>query len=207
MKKEFLIIIICLIILGFKLPAYSEKNLQTKLQASDKLDEIQKLNSRNKNDSSSQMQGQMYSDPNLHFSIMFPSNWTVKNAIASKSIVIKAIHHGDNHKFAALNIYAWKLDGSVNVATMSPREIFNLTYAKQGTLLNSGTEKLNGHHAVWLKMKVTTMGITSYALAYILVRNNVMIALYGITMFGNSKWFDTNEPAILKSIRSFKFTR
>lgn len=211
MKKWWPIVIICLVVLGLRLPTYIMKKKVDRslaeLQASGKLDEILNRNSAGQPAPSSPGQGQAYSDPDLGFSIVFPAGWTVKEPLSSDSIVIKAIHRGDNHKLAALNIYAWQLDGSVDVTGMSPQELFDLTYADQGELLDSGIEMLNGHHAVWMKMKLKAMGLPGYALTYVLVRDDILFSLHGITMVGDSTWFDSNAPALLTSIRSFRFTR
>lgn len=213
MNKWLPIIIAGMLVLGLRLPAYIIKKRANKtvaeLRASGALN--QQLN-RTSSFSSTPVSpekkvGQTYSDPDLGFSIVFPAGWTVKEPISSDSIIIKAIRRGENHKLAALNIHAWELDGSVNVAAMSPQELFDLTYADQGVLLDSGIENLNGHRATWMKMKLTAMGVQGYALTYVLAHNNILFSLHGNTMAGDATWFEENRPSILASIRTFKFTR
>ena len=104
-------------------------------------------------DADTPKEGERYVNPELGFSIIFPRGWTVKDAVSTGDIVIKAISRGDNHELAALNNYAYELDGLADYGTMSAEDYFNTHYGNAGSLLDSGVAHIAGQRSSWMKWR------------------------------------------------------
>lgn len=149
----------------------------------------------------------VYIDYKYSFKIIFPKGWEIKKGISNENIIIKAIHRLEDHRFATIIIYAWEIENSFNFDSLTPEDLFNLTYSDLADLISSGTGKLSDNKLIWLKMRITDFGLPNYAILYSFVKNNTFFSLFGNTVMGDSTWFKQNEKKFVKSFKTFKFIK
>jgi hypothetical protein len=144
-----------------------------------------------------------YINQDFGFSINFPSNWEIKQPEFSDDIIIKAIIR-DNHKLAALNIYAWHIEDIQSTKQLLPQELMHKYHSVKGEMMDSGIDYIDGIRAKWLKVKVENDFFTTYNLAYFISIGDILYSLVGNTVLGDEEWFDLNQPYLLDAIKSFK---
>jgi len=140
-----------------------------------------------------------YTNHDYKFSIIFPRDWVAKNPISSQSIIIKAINRKADGRFAAINIYVYKVDKSINFASSTAEDFFGLLYGTEHELLASGETRIDGERTLWMRSNFIFPSIT-----YVLARDNIVFSLYGCTT-GEENWFEENEEMLKSSIRTFRF--
>ena len=147
-----------------------------------------------------------YVDKKHNFSIRFPEGWTVKEALMpGRSIVIKAIHRGEQAELANLIIYAYRTDKSaLSTTTATAREVFDATNSNASRdYIDGGETQLAGKRAIWVISK--SKDDVTYTVSYMLTRNDTLFCLSGGTVLGGKEWFQKNKQRMVTTIKSFKF--
>jgi len=151
-----------------------------------------------------QLKPNKYIDNQFGFSIVFPDNWNIRDAILHDEIAIKAVHKAENGDFATLIIYVWENDGIIDFSRFSGKDFFDYLNSEGGPeLLDYGRKNINGKKSIWYKMKMDLMGTSSYSVTYVFSHNRYLYQLFGHTIFGDKHWYDKNEPKIISSIETF----
>ena len=144
------------------------------------------------------------------FTIQFPDGWTIKDGIASGTIV-NAVHRDESCKVTMITINTHRLaEGEDHtMKNNSPEEIFKVVkreYAGQGTtmtLLDSGVTSINGEYAIWHKHRMQMLQVMDKVfLTYTIPRKENLFIVAGSA---NPDIYPEVESLLKESITSLRF--
>lgn len=151
-----------------------------------------------------------YTNEEYGFTIQFPDGWTIKEGVASGTIV-NAVHRDESGKVAMITINTQRLAEGEDYSfrNTSPEEVFELVrrqFTGQGitiTLLDSGVTSINGEYAVWHKYRLRMLPVMDkVCLTYNILRKEKLFIVAGSA---NPKIYPKVEPTLKESISSLHF--
>ena len=144
------------------------------------------------------------------FTIQFPDGWTIKEGVASGTIV-NAVNRDELGNVAMVSINAQRLaqGEDYSLRNTSPEEVFESARRQlvgQGItmmLLDSGVTSINGEYAIWHKysMKMSQV-MDKVCLSYNIPRDRNLFILAGSA---NPEMYPEVEPILKESITSLHF--
>ncbi|MBW8039038.1 MAG: SUMF1/EgtB/PvdO family nonheme iron enzyme [Planctomycetes bacterium] len=151
-----------------------------------------------------------YTNEKYRFTIQFPNGWTIKDGVASGTIV-NAVYRDESGKVAMITINAQRLaEGEGHsFRNTSPEEVFELVkrqFTGRGirmALLDSGLTYINGEYSVWHKYRMKMPQVIDKTfLTYNIPRKENLFIVSGSA---NPEIYPKVESILKESIASLHF--